>query len=404
MNNKTIAYILGEFPSHTETFVKKEILYITDSFPVYVIALKKGKGNLTAAEFNKLENRLIYITPFILIKSILYQIYCSYKEKSILQEWKKLMHTIFKVNIRISLHQIKLVSVGVYLSKIIRQKAIQHIHAHFANYPADVAMLLSEFTKIPFSFTAHANDIYVNGQNLAQKIHAAAFVTTCTSYNQVRLKKMASISERTKIHLLYHGVDRQYWQYIPPQNRQYKKQLLFVGRLVEKKGIIYLLEAMRQIIKKDVAVRLVIAGRGTEEQKLKKHCLALGLEKVVTFVGWQSPQQIKQLYADSSLFISPSLIASNGDRDGIPNVLLEAMASGVPVISTPVSGIKELILNKYNGVLIPQKNSQMLADAIFLLLKDARLQILLSQNAYQMVVQKFDHAKCNCTLKALFNK
>jgi glycosyltransferase involved in cell wall biosynthesis len=400
MNNRVIAYILAEFPSYTETFILKEMLFINKSFPLCAIALKKGKTIVNESEYK--EFNLIYITPFVLVKSIGYSFISLFKEKQVLRKWKNIFDNILKVNIINSLHQIKLLLTGLCISRLVKQKSIVHIHAHFANYPTDIAMLVSTFTGIPFSFSAHAHDIYVNPQELTQKISRSKFVTTCTQYNKKYLDKLVSTSEKDKIHRLYHGVDLAYWQSDLPQNRQNRKQILFIGRLIEKKGVIYLLEAVELLKKKKQAIRLVIVGKGKEEQKLKNFCHSHELSDDITFLGRQNPLQIKKLFACSDIFVLPSIIASNGDRDGIPNVILEAMASGLPVVSTPVSGITEVIQQEYNGLLVQERDASQLADSIFALTNDETLRNSLRNNGLHTVSQKFDSKKCNLLLKNLF--
>jgi glycosyltransferase involved in cell wall biosynthesis len=400
--NKAIVYILAEFPSRTETFILKEMLFINRSFPLYIIALRKGKTTVNKSGYKELEKNLIYITPFVLSKSIGYYFLSLFENKQVLQKWKNIFDDVPKVNIINSLHQIKWLLTGLCISKRIKQKPIVHIHSHFANYPTDIAMLVSKISGIPFSFSAHAHDIYVNPQKLTQKISESEFVTTCTSCNKKWMDKLVPASERNKIHLLYHGVDLEYWPYNVSQNRKNRKQILFIGRLIEKKGIIYLLEAMVQLKKEKHAIRLVIAGKGKDEQKLKKFCHLHGLSKDVTFPGWQNPQQIKDLFACSGMLVLPSVIASNGDRDGIPNVILEAMASGLPVVSTPVSGITEVIQDKYNGLLVPERDAIQLADSIGRLANDEILRNAIVHNGLHTVSQKFDDRKCNILLKSLF--
>jgi glycosyltransferase involved in cell wall biosynthesis len=403
MNNKVIAYILAEFPSYTETFILKEILFINKSFPLYIIALKKGKTTVNESEYKEMKNRLIYITPIILAKYVGYYFLSSFKEKQVLQKWKNIFNNICKVNILNSLHQIKLLLTGLCISKLIRQKSIVHIHSHFANYPTDIALLVSTFSGIPFSFSAHAHDIYVSPQELTQKISQSKFVVTCTQYNKKYLDNLGTTSEKDKIYLLYHGVDLEYWQYNLPQNRQNQKQILFIGRLIEKKGVIYLLEAIDLLKKKKKTIHLVIVGKGKEEQKLKNFCHSHGLSNDITFLGWQNSLQIKNIFACSDIFILPSIIASNGDRDGIPNVILEAMASGLPIVSTPVSGITEVIQHGYNGLLVPERDAYQLSNSILALINDESLLNSLSNNGLHTVSQKFNHEKHFILLKNLFD-
>jgi glycosyltransferase involved in cell wall biosynthesis len=306
--------------------------------------------------------------------------------------------------IKKSLHRIKIRWLSRYLAGQIKQRPVQHIHAHFANDPAEIAMQVSRLSGVSFSFTAHAHDIYVDSQNpedIIKAIKAASFVVTCTAYNK---KWMDTVSgERDKIHLIYHGVDLDSWIYRPPSPILKETiHILSVGRFIEKKGFIYLLDALRQLKEEKYSIRLSIAGEGKDRAKLEDYCRRYGLDQSVDFPGWQTPEQVKQWYACSDLFVLPSIVTGNGDRDGIPNALLEAMATGVPVIATSVSGIPEVIRHHHNGLLVPEKNRRQLAQAISYLIDNPGLRVRLAENARGTIEEKFNHEPCNARLKKLF--
>ena len=392
MNKKATAYILAEFPSQTETFILKEALYVNKLMPLYIIALKKGKNKIDNDVLAAFENRLIYIPQWwswkILLQAML----------NIVVLYQNLKLTGFK-NV---LNRTKALLMASFISRKIEKLQIQHIHSHFANYPTDIAMMISRLSGIPFSFSAHANDIYVNPIDLSEKITKATFVTTCTGYNKKWLDTITTPSERSKIYLVYHGVDMNYWQFRQSKPVKQPTRILTIGRLIEKKGMIYLLEAISLLLQRGIFTQLHIVGKGTEEARLKHYCRQFGLEQVVIFMGWQNPAQIKNLCIHSDIFILPSVLASNGDRDGIPNVILEAMSVGIPVISTPVSGIPEVIQNGFNGLLVSERNSKQLAEAISLLANDAVLRSSLVENAYKTIQKKFDSNQCNQLLIKLF--
>jgi glycosyltransferase involved in cell wall biosynthesis len=173
--------------------------------------------------------------------------------------------------------------------------------------------------------------------------------------------------------------------------------------MVEKKGFAYLLDAIRQLKRKGYSIRLSVIGEGEEREKLSGYCRQHALEQCVYFAGWQTPEQIRQWYAGCDLFVLPSVITGTDDRDGIPNVILEAMAAGVPVISTSVSGIPEVIRHLHNGLLVPEKDSNRLTQAISGLINDASLRIRLAENARRTVEEKFEHKQCNASLLQRFH-
>lgn len=392
MKRDAIAYILAEFPSQTETFILKEALYVNNFFPLYIIALKKGRNRLDNHIKIAFEDRMVYIPQW--------------------WSWKILQHGLLNANnlyrefsfagFKNSLRRIKVLLTALCVSRKMKQMSIRHIHAHFANYPTDIAMMVSQLSGIPFSFTAHAHDIYVKSFDLSEKIRKATFVATCTEYNKNWLDAMTTQAEQEKIHLAYHGVDMNFWQFRQVKHVGNQARILTIGRLVEKKGMIYLLEAVYHLLKKGISVQLCIVGKGKEEVCLKHFCREYGLERAVVFIGWKNPFRIRDLYSQSDIFVLPSVVASDGDRDGIPNVILEAMSAGIPVVSTSVSGIPEVIQNGYNGLLVSERNSEQLANAVFTLVNDMQLQTVLVENAYKTVLERFDSNQCNQLLIKLF--
>jgi glycosyltransferase involved in cell wall biosynthesis len=143
-------------------------------------------------------------------------------------------------------------------------------------------------------------------------------------------------------------------------------------------------------------------GEGKDRAKLEDYCRRHGLEQSVDFHSWQTPEQLKQWHACSDLFVLPSIVTANGDRDGIPNVILEAMATDVPVIATSVSGIPEVIRHHHNGLLVPEKNRRRLAQAISYLIDNPGLRVRLAENARATIGERFNHEQCNVQLKELF--
>lgn len=166
-------------------------------------------------------------------------------------------------------------------------------------------------------------------------------------------------------------------------NQNDKKVVLFVGRLAEKKGVSYLIEAMRQ-----VDAKLIIVGEGPEKRKLEQQ--ALGMEGKISFLGAKSHEELPKIYASSDLFCLPSITAKDGDQEGLPTVALEAMASGLPVVGSNSGGIAEVVMDGVTGYLVESKNSQQIADKINQILKDKALYEVLSLQAVEKV-KEYDY-------------
>ncbi len=264
-----------------------------------------------------------------------------------------------------------------YLARALRRGKFTHLHAHFANLPTTVAEIVKHLTGIGYSFTAHAKDVYLTPPSeLARKIKKAECVLTCT----------------IPIRLAYHGIDVNRFRVLrsgdPPQNGEVPL-ILSVARLCEKKGLEFLIEACRILVDRGVAFHCRIVGYGPLEDKLQKMIVSLALQDRVSLLGKMTQDQLATLYPQADLFVLPCLVLENGDRDGIPNVLFEAMVCGVPIISTQVAGVCELIEHQKNGLLVEQRNATALADAMQLLIGSLELRNNLARNGRQTVLEGF---------------
>jgi glycosyltransferase involved in cell wall biosynthesis len=251
-----------------------------------------------------------------------------------------------------------------WLAAQLKQDGVAHLHTHFISRPADIAQLASRMTGIPFSISAHAKDIYLSASaDLRRKLNAAQFTVTCTDANRSTL---AEIAPEADVKLMYHGIDRAVFH---PSRRVVAERgepplILAVGRLRAKKGLDTLIDACRLLHERGLRVRCDIVGYGEEHDALAHRIENAGLGRHVRLVGKLAREQVLERYARATLFVQPSRITANGDRDGIPNVLLEAMAMGLPVVASRVSGIPEVVRDGVNGLLVQADAPLALADAI----------------------------------------
>ncbi len=282
------------------------------------------------------------------------------------------------------------VQAGRLADLAIRYK-VDHLHAHFAHNPASLARYASVVTGIPYSFTAHAKDLYLARPNsLVNKAELASFITTCTAANQRYLHEILPRELHHKVHVVYHGVDTQ--RFIPQGARHSPDvpRLLSVGRLVPKKGYGYLIEAARLLRERKIVFRLDIYGGGELRDDLHRQITAAGLDEIVGLHGACTQDELVDHYRTSDIFVLSPVVTENGDRDGIPNVLLEAMASGLPALSTDISGIPELITHGRNGLLVPPRDPDALAHALAELLLSPSCRERLGAEAHDSVVRRFD--------------
>jgi glycosyltransferase involved in cell wall biosynthesis len=288
------------------------------------------------------------------------------------------------------------------LARRFMREEIHHIHAPWASGPATAAWAASHLTGIPFSFTARAWDIYPPDGILKEKINDALFVRSETFHNIAHLAQFADGGEG-KIHLTYNGVPLKAERdspvsMIPPY------QLLSVGRFVGKKGYEFLLEACKILKEAGLSFNLVLAGDGPLKSKLKRLSRRFGLEEMVSFPGFVSYDHISKLFESADIFLMPSVVHTSGDRDGIPTVIMESLSHRVPVIATDVSGIPEIIEDGVTGLLIPQKNSASLAQAIIDLAKDRKGAIRTAEQGRARVFEKFNPEKNHANILRLYEQ
>jgi glycosyltransferase involved in cell wall biosynthesis len=270
----------------------------------------------------------------------------------------------------------------------LRRQPPDHIHAHFADRAALVALVAGRLLDLPFSFTAHANDIYVDPVLLPEKLSEAKFVATCTRYNRAFLSRLGKGQFDQKIKPIYHGLDPLRYRrngHSPPS----RPLVLSVGQLKEKKGFIYLLRACAWLRDRGYALDCQIVGAGPLQRELQAEIGELSLQDTVRLLGALPHDQVIDLYHRATIFVLPAVLGGDGDRDGIPNVILEALASGLPVISTRHSGIPEVIEDGTNGLLVPPGDDIALATAIAHLLDHPDLGQELARKGMQAVAEKF---------------
>jgi len=291
---------------------------------------------------------------------------------------------------------------------ILESKDVRHIHAHFCHGSTTVAWLTSIITGLPFSFTAHAKDIYCNSLNpaglLRRKMRAARFVVTCTDANREHLLQ---IEPNANVRCIYHGLNAEFADLLldatNPAEKNGHFRALGVGRLVPKKGFDVLVEACAILKRRGFHFETAIAGEhGEHEAELRQQIDAHGLRDHVRLLGPLEQSRLYTEYQRADIFCLPCRVLDNGDRDGLPNVLMEAMACGLPVITTPVSGIPEIIKDGHNGTLVPPDDATALANAIQRISSDRMLARNLGGAGRSTVLERFDGDKTAMELAALF--
>ena len=307
-------------------------------------------------------------------------------------------------SLKIAVKNLAVLPKGLYLSRVFQAKAIAHIHAHWASTTATMAYIISKVTGIPWSFTAHRWDIAENNI-LKQKCQTASFVRAISAQGKseiIEIVRNKNLSE--KIFLIHMGVR------IPR-----KKTVLFEGteifvvlcpaNFVEVKGHRYLFEACRILSERNVKFKCLVAGSGRLEEELRRYVSDLNLNGYVEFMGRLPQETLLDLYDKEKIHtvVLPSIVTDDGEKEGIPVSLVEAMAYGIPVISTETGGIPELI-GDGSGIMVEEKNSEAIAEAIEKLMTDSAYYHSLSKRGREKIGKKYDECLISDHLLGLFIK
>jgi glycosyltransferase involved in cell wall biosynthesis len=290
---------------------------------------------------------------------------------------------------------------AVLLSQWVVERGIGHLHAHFATAPGRTARLASLVTGVPYSLTAHAKDLFhesVDPDALTAVLGDAHHVVTVSDWNVGWIRRHVPAAAG-KVHRVYNGLDLEALSFASPLDRP--PVVAGVGRLVEKKGFADLVDAVTLLRNRRFAVRLELAGEGPIEAALREQVRRSGVTDLVTFHGPLPQHEVHDLLRRSAVFAAPCVVAADGDRDGLPTVLLEAMALGTPCVATPVTGIPEAVRHDRTGVLVPERDPYALADALEALVVDGCRRERLARAARALVESEFDSAVQARSLRTL---
>jgi colanic acid/amylovoran biosynthesis glycosyltransferase len=407
MNRRfNIAYLAPEIPALSATFVYNEILQL-EKIGIHIVPISVHQPYSMASgnDATQLMDRTYYLyheSMFIMLMANL---------KNILRypiRYFKTFFTVLMDSFRIGI--LSHIGIGIIfrfiaasrLSEIIRNEKCDHIHVHFAHIPTDIAMYTSGLSGVPFSFTSHANDLFERGWLLKEKVERSKFAVTISDFNRRFLVRNGALED--KIHIIRCGVDSHAFN--TRDNKPVNKviRLGVLGRLVEKKGFEILIRAC-DLLKKDHHIfYLEIVGEGPLEEGLKRLVQSLGLSSEISFKGPLHHEKIPEWFLQQDIFCLPCKKDMRGDMDGIPVVLMEAMLIGVPVISSRISGIPELIEDGISGLLIDQDDHHGLAVAIKRIISDDGFRKSLIENGINKVRSEFDLSQNIERLSGLFVK
>lgn len=421
-----VAYVMSRFPKLTETFVLFEMMAVeqqgvrVEVFPL-LNGFSSGKEVAGAGLWAKLHDHFrapaapgvmhseaaTYVkraryTPFISL-AILVANMLMLARRPI--RYATTLAAVFRANwgnTNFLWGGVSIFPKCVYFARCMQREDIRHIHAHFANHPAAAAFIIHRFTGIPYSFTAHGSDLHRHKHMLNQKVAHAKFVVAISSYNRDSILQHCGHHFSDKVHTIHCGVDVDKFRPAHREDTGEPIELICVGTLHEVKGQSYLLKAIALLRQQNVRCHVHFVGDGTDLEMLQQLTRDENLQHDVTFHGTKTRDELLALLQSVDLMVTPSVPTSDGRREGIPVVLMEGMACGLPVVASRISGIPELVNSPDVGQLCPPKEVDAIAAAIRSYAEDPQRRKRVGAMARQRVADEFCLTKNAQQLVSLF--
>lgn len=379
-----IGYVLKRFPRLSETFILNEMLALErQGVEIEVFSLKRPLEEQAHPRLKELRARVHYVsgerTPGTAAAA---------------NAWGGM--TARLVPGKDEVQRAALTLKAFQIAGIAARTGVQHLHAHFASDATTAALIAGEEAGLPFSFTAHARDIYhryvtpeLDDAARRTKLRAARFVVTVSDFNRQHLQSLTGWGASAHIHRIYNGIDLDTFAPDTSIERE-PDSILAVGRMVEKKGFPDLVEACRLLQQRGRAFTCRIIGDGPMQADLQRQIAAAGLSERVLLMGAMGHREVLRHMREAALMALPCIVAASGDQDGLPTVLLEALGVGLPAVSTRVAGIAEIIEDGQTGLLVEQARPDQLADALERLLADRALRSSISLAGRARALDRFE--------------
>ena len=362
-----IAYLTGEYPRATDTFIQREVAALREQgFEVTTCSIRRtGAEHLVGEEQKAEAARTFHVLeaaarPLTSLRAHLRALTAPARYLRAL----RLAWRTSPGGVKPMLYQLFYFAEAVVLADHLRRQGVQHLHNHIAKASCTVAMLCQELSGIPYSFTLHGPDIFFEPirWRLDEKIARASFTACISDFCRSQGMSFADRAHWGRMHIVHCGVEPE--RYAAATPKRPGNHLLFVGRLAAVKGVPLLLQAVKAAREMRPDLRLTLIGDGPERTWLQTEAEALGLAEAVDFLGYRSQSEVAERLQQVDALVLPSF------AEGVPVVLMEAMAAGLPVITTQIAGIPELVEQGVSGKLIPPGDAKALEQAILTLLSD----------------------------------
>lgn len=395
-----VGYLMSWYPAPTETFILHEMLELRrlgvdlEIFPLFGAA-----GDLRHPGAEALADRVRYPGgPGELLRAQLH--WLRRRPRAYLAAWAGALAG----NARSPAFLAKALWVVPRAAEVARrleERGVRHVHAHWATHPALAAWVVGRLTGVGYSFTAHAHDLYLDRAMLREKLAEARFAVTISRFNRALLARLYGPAAVARTVVIPCGVDPRLFRPRAPRAPDGLFRVACVAGLRDYKGHRFLLDAVALLRDRGVPVRCELAGDGPERRALQRRAAALRLGDRVAFRGAEPQDRVSALLAASDAMALPSVVTPEGMMDGIPVALMEAMAMGVPVVATRVSGIPELVEDGRTGLLAPPRDPAALAAALERLHRDPALAARLGAAGRARVLARYDLRRSAARLRAL---
>lgn len=396
-----VAYLMSRYPKITETFILNEVIALQAiGVDVSLFPLQKEKTEVIHPKAVSLMPKVTF-TPLLSwsIFIALCQMFVKHPIK-LISTFSKVIRFNWGCN-NFLLGAIAFFPKAVYLVAVFKQLKIEHVHAHFANHPTMVAFVINQLSGISYSFTAHGSDLHKRQHMLREKFDAAKFAVMISNYNQAFFYNHTKINKSDKLHIVRCGVDTQ--TFTPkPNNSTVLTNILCVASLREVKGHRYLIDACAILKESNIPFHLTLIGDGPMRSLLESQVASLKLSDHITVLGAQAQEVIIDNLAKADIFALTSFQTTSGNREGIPVVIMEAMACAIPVVASDVSGIPELVIDGQTGLLCETQNPSNIAEKLTILCNDKTQREKMGQNGRDFVLSEFDLHKNAQKLASLF--
>lgn len=407
-NPLRIGYVLKRFPRLSETFILNEVLELErQGVHVEIFSLLRPPEEQRHALLSQIKANVTYLPGASLAEGWTVREGLEKPRRAALDTLVSNGDPLFSGKTPAEMCKLHLKAATVAM--LARERRLEHLHAHFGSDATTVALLAGRLAALPFSFTAHARDIYHTYVDPAAddamrraKIAEASFVATVSEFNRRHLAKLMGTGTTDHIHRLYNGIDLT--RFRPPRSARQPDLFLAVGRLVEKKGFGHLINACAVLRDRGSDFRCILVGDGPDGPTLRDRAAGLRLSDSVEFAGAMPQEELLALMARAGVMVLPCVVGESGDRDGLPTVLLEALAAGMPAVTTTVSGGPEIVEDGVNGYLVAPGDSAALADALDRILADRAQTRAMGEAGRRKAEELFDLKRNVATLRGLIER